>query len=163
MGPNENQAKMITHSLRIEKKKKLQILTMSPAFQGSWCVSECNSETPQAAHVVKSVSHITVRNYLRPHQVADAASSAEPPARQSSCFTAPVLCFQPLIVSQRKVVYGRRTEGAALLSAPENISLSFGLLLALFKVKSVPARAFLGCILTITDLYLSSLMESQVV
>lgn len=43
----------------------------------------------------------------------------------------------------------------------ENISFSFGLLFVLFKVKSVQARALLVCILMITDLYLSSLMESK--
>lgn len=110
--------------------------------------------------VVKECPSYTARNYLRPHQVTAAASSA------ASCptvqlFHTLLLCFQLLIVLPEEGCIRPPCRGSTFIVGAENISLSFGLLLALFKVKSVLARALLGCILTITDLYLSSLMESK--
>lgn len=50
----------------------------------------------------------------------------------------------------------KQHRGVGFIVHAENISFSFGLLLVLFKVKSVQARALLVHIL-----YLSSLMESK--
>lgn len=100
--------------------------------------------------------------------------TVEPLARQFSCFT--VQSFvSALHYFQWKAFFHTGTlctiecsanafkqhRGIGFIVHAENISFSFGLRLVLFKVKSVQACALLGCILMITDLYLSSLMESK--
>lgn len=108
-------------------------------------------------------SSYTVENYLWPDQVAAAYSFAV------RSFVSALRCFWrkaffrkgTLCTNHRSTNAFKQHRGIGLIVHAENISFSFGLLLVLFKVTSVQARALLVCILMITDLYLSPLMESK--